>query len=54
MRCGTPLHLAKDNPGGTRILLTDEPGLTVVIAPTPGLYTLLGGPTEAVTETIDR
>jgi alpha-L-fucosidase 2 len=41
VRCGTPLHLAEHDPGGTRILPGDEPGLTVVIAPKPGLYTLL-------------
>jgi len=41
LRCGTPLHLAEDGPGGTRILPGDEPGLTVVTAPKPGLYTLL-------------
>jgi alpha-L-fucosidase 2 len=41
LRCGTPLHLAEDGPGGTRILPGNEPGLTVVTAPKPGLYTLL-------------
>jgi len=44
VRCGTPLNLAEDNPKGARDLPTGEPGLTVVIAPTPGLYTLLAGP----------
>jgi len=41
VRCSTPLHLAEDKPEGTRILPTDEPGLTVLVAPTPGLFTLL-------------
>jgi alpha-L-fucosidase 2 len=41
VRCGTPLHLAEDKPEGAGISPTDEPGLTVVIASTPGLYTLL-------------
>ena len=41
VRCSTPLHLAEDKPKGTRILPTDEPGLTVLVAPTPGLFTLL-------------
>jgi alpha-L-fucosidase 2 len=41
VRCRTTLHLAADGPEGTSISLGDEPGLTVVIAPKPGLYTLL-------------
>ena len=41
VRCGAALHLAEDNPKGARILPTSEPGMTVVVGPTPGLYTLL-------------
>jgi alpha-L-fucosidase 2 len=61
VRCGTPLRLAEDNPEGAGLLLTDEPGLAVVVARAPGLYTLLADPsvagtslTAAVTATIDR
>ena len=42
VRCSTPLRLGSANPDEARLVVKDEPGLSTLVAPVPGLYILVG------------
>jgi alpha-L-fucosidase 2 len=46
LRCANPLQLAGGEPAGSTLSLTDEPGVAVLRAPSPGTYTLRGEPLD--------